>query len=131
MPDEVQVDIASDGDIVVARQEARSLAARLGMTRSDAVLMATAISEVARNIVQYAEKGEIVVRAIVENGREGILVIARDSGPGFDPDEVLGDQSSGPSPGLGLSGARRLMDEFEIESEVGQGTTVTMRKWKT
>lgn len=130
MPDDVQVDIASDGDIVIARQEGRSLAARLGMTRSDAVLLATAISEVARNIVQYAEKGEIVLRAITENDREGILVVARDSGPGFEPDKVLHDESSGPSPGLGLPGARRLMDEFEIESELGKGTTVTMRKWK-
>lgn len=130
VPEEVQIDIASDGDIVVARQEGRSLAGRLGMTRTDAVLLATAISEVARNIVQYAEKGEVLLGVIAEGGREGIVVVARDSGPGFEPDEVLADESRGPSPGLGLPGARRLMDEFEIESEPGKGTTVTMRKWK-
>lgn len=100
------------------------------MTRTDAVLLATAISEVARNIVQYAEKGEVLLGVIAEGGREGIVVVARDSGPGFEPDEVLADESRGPSPGLGLPGARRLMDEFEIESEPGKGTTVTMRKWK-
>ncbi|MDQ4026661.1 MAG: ATP-binding protein [Actinomycetota bacterium] len=130
MPDDVQIDIASEGDIVVARQEGRSLAARMDMTRTDAVLLATAISEVARNIVQYAEKGEIVLGVIAEEGREGIVVVARDTGPGFEADEVLDDESRGPSPGLGLPGARRLMDDFEIESEVGRGTTVTMRKWK-
>ena len=130
MPDDVQIDIASEGDIVVARQEGRSLAARMGMTRTDAVLLATAISEVARNIVQYAEKGEIVLGVIAEEGREGIVVLARDTGPGFEADEVLDDESRGPSPGLGLPGARRLMDDFEIESELGRGTTVTMRKWK-
>ena len=130
MPEDVQIDIASEGDIVVARQEGRSLAARMGMTRTDAVLLATAISEVARNIVQYAEKGEIVLGVIAEEGREGIVVLARDTGPGFEADEVLDDESRGPSPGLGLPGARRLMDDFEIESELGRGTTVTMRKWK-
>jgi serine/threonine-protein kinase RsbT len=130
VPDDVQIDIASEGDIVVARQEGRSLAARMGMTRTDAVLLATAISEVARNIVQYAEKGEILLGVIAEEEREGIVVIARDTGPGFEADEVLDDESRGPSPGLGLPGARRLMDDFEIESELGRGTTVTMRKWK-
>lgn len=130
MPDDVQIDIASEGDIVVARQEGRSLAARMGMTRTDAVLLATAISEVARNIVQYAEKGEIVLGVIAEEGRAGIVVVARDTGPGFEADEVLDDEPRGPSPGLGLPGARRLMDDFEIESELGRGTTVTMRKWK-
>jgi serine/threonine-protein kinase RsbT len=131
VPDDVQIDIASDGDIVVARQEGRSLAARMGMTRTDAVLLATAISEVARNIVQYAEKGEIVLGVMSEEGREGIVVVARDTGPGFEADEVLDDESRGPSPGLGLPGARRLMDEFVIDSELGKGTMVTMRKWKS
>lgn len=101
------------------------------MTRTDAVLLATAISEVARNIVQYAEKGEIVLGVMSEEGREGIVVVARDTGPGFEADEVLDDESRGPSPGLGLPGARRLMDEFVIESELGKGTMVTMRKWKS
>jgi serine/threonine-protein kinase RsbT len=130
VPD-VQIDILSEGDIVVARQEGRSLAGRVGMSRSDAVLIATAISEVARNIVQYAEKGEVVLRIVAAEGKEGILVIARDSGPGFEADKVLTDESRGASPGLGLPGARRLMDEFEVDSEPGKGTTVRMRKWKT
>jgi serine/threonine-protein kinase RsbT len=129
VPDDIQIDIASDQDIVVARQEGRSLASRLGLTRTDAVLLATAISEVARNILQYAGKGEVILSHMVESNREGILVVARDSGPGFDVHQVMHEQES--SPGLGLPGARRLMDEFEVESDPGAGTTVTMKKWKS
>ncbi len=128
MSDEVQIDIASDQDIVAARQQGRALAAQIGLTRTDAVLLATAISEVARNIVQYAGKGEVVVSHIVEGSHEGIRVVARDSGPGFDVNKVMHQE---PSSGLGLPGARRLMDEFDVESEPGAGMTVTMRKWKS
>jgi serine/threonine-protein kinase RsbT len=95
-------------------------------------LIATAISEVARNIVVYANHGEIVLSTADEGGRVGIQVIAVDSGPGIDnKDLALRDGfSTKNSLGLGLPGARRLMDDFALESEVGRGTTVTMKKWK-
>jgi len=127
----VRVPISSDYDIVAARQRGRSLAAELGFTGSDLTIIATAISEVARNIVAYAHSGEVLLGLARENGRRGMIIVARDEGPGIpDIDLALQDGfSTGASLGLGLPGARRLMDEFEIESTIGRGTTVTMRKW--
>jgi serine/threonine-protein kinase RsbT len=125
------VPIRSETDIVLARQEGRALAAQLGFCSSDLTLVATAISEIARNIVDYAVSGDIEVRLVRTGLRSGIIVVARDAGPGI-PDVALAMQdgySTGQSMGLGLPGARRLMDEFEIISEVGKGTTVTMKKW--
>ena len=94
-------------------------------------IIATAISEVARNIVVYANRGEIVLSAVQQGTRRGVLVIARDQGPGIPdiPRAMRDGFSTGKSLGLGLPGAKRLMDEFEIASEVGKGTTITMRKW--
>lgn len=129
---EALVSITSDQDIVTARQTGRSLASELGLSSTEATLLATAISEVARNILEYAGEGEVLLANINLDGRKGISVIARDSGPGIeDLDLVLqSEQSSSKRPGMGLPGARRLMDEFEIVSETGKGTTVTMMKWK-
>jgi serine/threonine-protein kinase RsbT len=130
--DAAHVIIQRDGDIVEARQKGRELAQTIGFSGSDLTLIATAISEIARNIVLYADRGEISL-GIAENGsRRGIVVVARDQGPGIaDIERAMRDgYSTGKSLGLGLPGARRLMDEFEITSIVGQGTTVTMRKWK-
>lgn len=126
----LRVPIANELDIVIARQQGRALAARLGFSPGDLALVATAISELARNIVQYAQRGEIVLR-LLENDPRGIVVIARDQGPGIlDLERALQDGfSSGGGLGLGLPGARRLMDEFDIVSEVGKGTTVTIKKW--
>lgn len=131
MADETRVPINSDADIVDARQLGRALAAQLGLSTTDQVLIATAISELARNIIQYAKQGEILLSALNQGGRRGVIVIARDEGPGIpDVERALQDgYSTGESLGLGLPGARRLMDEFEIVSEVGKGTTVTARKW--
>ena len=131
MPTETCVAINFEIDIVSARQQGRALAASLGFTGGDLALIATAISEVARNIVSYATRGEIALATLDGGGRRGILVIARDDGPGI-PDVKLAMQdgySTGKSLGLGLPGSKRIMDEFEIASEVGKGTTVTMRKW--
>lgn len=128
---ERHVPIASDADVVAARQQGRALAAELGLSGADLTLVATAISEVARNIVIYAGRGEIILKAGQNGNRRGIIVIARDEGPGI-PDLALAMQdgySTGKGLGLGLPGARRLMDEFEIVSAVGKGTTVTMKKW--
>jgi len=128
---EVRVQIEREADIVLARQAGRQLAAQLGFTSTDQTLIATAISEVARNIVVYAQQGEIVLTRADEAGRVGIQVIAIDSGPGIDNKELAmrDGYSTKNSLGLGLPGARRLMDDFALDSEVGRGTTVTMKKW--
>jgi serine/threonine-protein kinase RsbT len=124
--------IARDADIVSARQAGRELAGTAGFKGIDLTLIATAISEVARNIVVYAKQGQVSLSIVEDGGRRGIAVIACDEGPGIpDIDEAMRDGfSTGGSLGLGLPGARRLMDDFEIVSEVGRGTTVTMRKWR-
>jgi serine/threonine-protein kinase RsbT len=116
---------------VAAREKGRELSAKLGFSSIDLTLIVTAISEVARNILLYANEGEIVLRLDHHNGLDGIVVVARDEGPGIaDLDLAMRDSySTGSGLGLGLPGARRLMDEFEIESEVSKGTTIVMKKW--
>jgi serine/threonine-protein kinase RsbT len=132
MAGEARIPIASDEDLVPARAEGRALALELGFSRTDATLIATAISEVARNIVVHVGSGEIVMRPVKEDARYGIVVIARDKGPGIrDVEAALGQGYTGRGGlGLGLPGARRLMDEFQIDSNSGSGTTVTMTKWR-
>jgi serine/threonine-protein kinase RsbT len=117
--------------VVVARQEGRRIAARAGFKSTELAVIATAISEIARNIVKFAKRGEVVVSVVTENERTGVTVIARDVGPGIpDVERAIQDGfSTYGGLGLGLPGAKRLMDEFEIVSEVGKGTTVTMTKW--
>jgi Anti-sigma regulatory factor (Ser/Thr protein kinase) len=131
MADEVQVPIQNDGDIVTARQQGRQLAQEFGFKGSNLTVIASAISEMARNIVQYAGQGEIIMSRLHENRKHGILIIARDTGPGIPDIEcaMRDGYSTRRSLGLGLPGARRLMDEFAIFSQVGVGTTVTMKKW--
>jgi serine/threonine-protein kinase RsbT len=128
---EIRIPINSDGDLVPARASGRALALQLGFPRTDATLIATAISEVARNIVVHARAGELVLRPVTDGVRWGLVVIAIDQGPGIrDLDSALtGGWTSRSGLGLGLPGARRLMDEFQIESAMRRGTTVTMRKW--
>jgi len=130
--DEVSVRISSDFDLVRAREQGRVLAGELGFTQSDLTLVATAISELARNIVRYARRGEIVLRQAEDGGVPGIVIIARDEGPGI-PDvnrAMEPGYSTAGGLGLGLPGVRRIMDKFEIVSEVGHGTVVTVTKWK-
>jgi serine/threonine-protein kinase RsbT len=129
--DEIRVPIERDDDVVVARSKARELAAELGFTGTDLTLLATAISEIARNITAYATRGEVCIEAVRRGGRHGVKVVASDRGPGIaDVELALRDgYTSGKGLGLGLPGARRLMDEFDVETEVGRGTTVTMLKW--
>ena len=129
---QMKIGITSDQDIVKARQEGRRIAADAGFSVTDLVLVATAISELARNIVRYARKGEIVIRQIHNSGRRGIEIMARDEGPGIkNIEQVLQvGFSTSSGLGLGLPGVRRLMDEFDIQSKVGSGTTVTAKKWK-
>ena len=134
MEHETQVPIRSDQDIVTARQKGRSLAVALDFTSAEATLIATAISELARNIVSYAKQGEIRMKVI--NGssdRRGIQVIAQDEGPGIpDLDLALRDGfSTSGGLGVGLPGVKRLVDEFHIKSGRNRGTTVTIKKWRT
>ena len=129
--DDVSVTIRSDADVVAARSVGRSLAEDSGFGMTDVTMIATAISELARNILKYAHEGEIVVEAVQRNSRSGVSVVARDDGPGI-ADVSLAMQdgfSTADSLGLGLPGTRRLMDEFEIVSSPGAGTVVTAIKW--
>lgn len=124
--------IVSDRDIIAARQQGRTFVLQLGFSCPDATLVATAISELARNIFLYAKRGEIVLRSLERDGRPGVLVIARDEGPGIpDIQQVAFDSPSAGGMGLGLRGMKRLVDELEIESTVGRGTTVAVKKWKS
>jgi anti-sigma regulatory factor (Ser/Thr protein kinase) len=129
---EVRIPIRGDADVVTARRQGRELAAQAGFSATELTIIATAISEIARNIVMFADRGEILVSLVGENRRQGVTVIARDAGPGIpDLERALQDGYSGyGGMGLGLPGSRRLMDEFEISTEVDGGTTVTMTKWR-
>lgn len=131
MDGETLVPIQHEGDIVTARQKGRELAAASGLPMTEQTLVATAISEVARNIVVYAKRGEVLLAPLRDRGRRGVLVVARDQGPGIaNPELAMRDgYSTSKSLGMGLPGARRLMDEFELLSTVGKGTTITMKKW--
>lgn len=129
---EARIEVTSDADIVPARAQGRALAAELGFSRTDATLVATAISEIARNIVIHAGRGAIELRAAYEPERRGVVVVARDEGPGIrDVDAALreGFGTKG-GLGLGLPGVRRIMDEFVIETTPNHGTTVTMHMWR-
>jgi RNA polymerase sigma factor (sigma-70 family) len=132
MAGEVRIPIRTDADVVTARKQGRELAAQAGFSATELTIIATAISEIARNIVMFANRGEIMVSLVGENSRHGVTVVARDAGPGIpDLERALQDGYSGyGGMGLGLPGSRRLMDEFEITSEVDKGTTVTMTKWR-
>ena len=123
--------IKADSDIVATRQHGRQLAEQLGFSSSDQVLIATAISEIARNIVQYAGQGQVSCRVVTQGRRRGLVIVARDEGPGIpDVAQAMEDgYTTGKGLGMGLPGSRRLMDEFDVVSAAGKGTTVTMTKW--
>jgi serine/threonine-protein kinase RsbT len=126
------VPVASVNDIVTARLQGRALAQELGFSPGEATLVATAISELARNIVQYAGSGDIVVRSTVNGTRRGIVVVARDRGPGIADLKlaVRSGYSTSGGLGLGLPGVRRIVDDFQIVSNRQDGTTVTVTKWR-
>ncbi len=130
-PNEVRVVVEADKDVVTARQRGREIAARAAFSTSELTMISTAISEVARNIVRFARRGQIIVSLIGEEDPVGVRIVARDVGPGIaDAERALEDGfTTYGGLGLGLGGCRRLMDEFAISSEVGRGTTVTMSKW--
>jgi len=126
------VAVGSDVDIVTARQKGRELAAQCGLSATDLAVVATAISELARNIVRYAVRGEIILRRVDNGSKRGVEVVATDDGPGISdvPLALQDGYSTSGGLGLGLPGVRRLMDEFDIVSKFGKGTTVTVRKWR-
>jgi len=130
--EEAKVPIQSDTDIVTARQRGRMLATQLGFTSGDATIVATAISELARNIVLYAKGGEVLLTPVESRDNYGLVITARDEGEGIaDVRQAMQDgYSTSGRLGVGLPGVKRLMDEFEIVSEAGKGTTVTVKKWK-
>ncbi|MGS0686293.1 anti-sigma regulatory factor [Nakamurella sp. GG22] len=131
-PERVRVWVNGAVDVVIARRRGRELGAAAGFADTDLTLIATAISEVARNIVAFAAPGEITITPVSGSDRHGITVVARDKGPGIgNVDRALRDGfSTGDGLGIGLPGARRVMDEFRIHSEVGEGTTIWMTKWR-
>src|SRR6185503_7442112 len=128
---ETRVPIISAVDIVNARQQGRTLAMDLGFTGSDLTVIASAISEVARNIVDHARQGEVILAKATQGDKRGIMIVAVDAGPGI-PDLGKAMQygySTRNGLGVGLPGAKLLMDEFDIVTKVGEGTKVTMKKW--
>ena len=131
MLSESNVPIVCESDIVLARQRGRELAAAIGFSSTDQTLLATAISEVARNIISYAGRGDVTLSEVEEGGRRGVMVVARDEGPGIaDPELAMRDgYSTGNSLGVGLPGARRLVDDFVLVSALGAGTVITLKKW--
>lgn len=132
MGDPTTVIIASDLDVVTARQAGRELAAQVGFSPGDQTVIAAAISEIARNIIMYARRGEVELRLATEADRAGVIIVATDQGPGITDIELYmqdGVSTSG-GLGLGLGGSKRLMDEFHIDSVPGSGTKVTMKKWR-
>jgi serine/threonine-protein kinase RsbT len=130
--EELRIPVTTDVDVVNARQRGRELAAQAGFSSGDQTVIAAAISEIARNILNYAKRGEVVLSVVTNGDRQGVIVVARDQGPGIpDVQRALEDgYSTSGGLGLGLPGARRLMDDFDVTSSVGQGTTVTMKKWR-
>ena len=127
-----EVKIEAESDIVTARRAVRDAAAILGFSTTDATRIVTAASELARNVYKYAQTGVMHWKALHDPTRRGIELRFEDHGPGI-PDinvALREGHSTGGGLGMGLPGAKRLMDEMEIQSTVGKGTTVTVRKWR-
>jgi len=126
-----EVVIESSENVILARQVAREMARELGFGLADQTRITTAVSELSRNIYLYAGTGRVVVRAMSGGVRKGMEVVAEDRGPGIPDIEMAMQDGYSTSRGLGqgLPGTKRLMDEFEIKSGAGAGTTVTIRKW--
>lgn len=123
--------ISSEMDVTRAALESGKIARTMGFDDNKKSMIATAVSELAGNIIKYAEKGDILFKEVAVHHQRGIEIIVRDNGPGIeDVEHALADHySSGGTLGLGLPGVKRLMDEFEIQSAVGKGTTITIKKW--
>lgn len=127
-----EIAIKTEGDIVAARRSIRDAAAALGFGQTDVARIVTASSELARNVFRYAGEGTMRWKGLEQPGRVGIEVVFADRGPGIPdiPRAMSEGYSTGGGMGMGLPGAKRLMDEMEIQSAAGEGTTVTLRKWR-
>lgn len=128
---ETRLSIQNEMDVARAVLHTGSFCAALGFDKSSCQMIATAVSELAGNIIKFASRGELILRPISRNARRGVEAVAEDQGPGIkDLQQALQDHfSSSGTLGLGLPGVKRMMDEFDIESEPGRGTRVTIRKW--
>lgn len=133
------VPIRGDLDVIVARKRVRELSSRAGLSPTAVTELAIAVSELARNVVVHAGSGEIDIGTVFGSpdasgsGARGVFVVVRDQGPGIaEPERAMQDgYSTIESLGFGLASAKRLVDEFELETHVGKGTTITIRKWET
>jgi serine/threonine-protein kinase RsbT len=127
----IRVPVREEADVIVVRRRAREMALAEGFPEGRAGAVATAVSEVAWNIVVHARSGEISIAVVEDRGRRGLRVLARDRDRGIaDVELAMQDgYSTARSLGLGLASAKRLMDEFHVDSAVGEGTTITMKKW--
>lgn len=127
-----RVRVESEGDIVTVRRKIRDSAKELGFGLTDVTRIVTAASELTRNITLYAGSGEVRWEAVSSSGTQGIELVFQDRGPGIPDIELAMEEGYTTSGGLGLGlpGAKRLMDEMEIETEVGRGTKITVRKWR-
>ena len=125
------IQISEERDIVICRQACREWAKSIGFNLVDQTRITTSASELARNIHDYAGSGEVRIEEIEDNGRSGIKIVFKDEGPGIpNLEQALGEGwTSKGSMGMGLPGSKKLMDDFEIVSEAGKGTIVTIRKW--
>ena len=125
------IPVRADADIVVARQRTREIAVQTGFSATEATVIATAVSEISRNIVRFTRGGDVRIAVVSDGEASGVMVVARDAGPGIHdvPLAMTVGYTTYGGRGLGLPGSQRLMDEFEISSEIGRGTTVTMTKW--
>jgi serine/threonine-protein kinase RsbT len=128
---ETKVNINFHSDVVLARGVARTIAQQIGFPLMTISLIVTAVSELAHNVTKYAQQGRMLFRETARDGKRGLLVHVSDQGPGIpDLDKAMQKGfSTSQGLGLGLPGCRRLMDEFEIHSQVGKGTVVRMVKW--
>ncbi|WP_028865875.1 anti-sigma regulatory factor [Psychromonas aquimarina] len=127
----INLDVKSETDVAHAALDAKNYAKELGFSKACQYMISTAVSELARNIFVYAETGTINLGAVEEGSKRGIEVVAQDAGPGIqDITKAMEEEfSTGGTMGIGLPGTQRLMDDFKIDSRVGLGTKVTVRKW--
>ena len=126
------VALVREQDVVLARQAIRSAARQLGFTIVDQTKLVTAASELARNAVVHGGGGTLVWETVAENGRQGLRLTFNDSGPGIEDTKLAMKDgwTTGTGLGMGLPGAKRLVNEFELVSQPGVGTTVTITRWK-
>ena len=130
-PSSIEVTILSGNDVIRARQSARDLARWRGFGMVEQTRIATVVSELSRNVYQYAGQGKVTITPVCRNDTLGLEIVVEDQGPGIPELERVMQEAASPDGGrgCGLRGSRRLMDEFAIDSQVGVGTRVTIKKW--